>query len=111
MIEALNMAFIKELQDADPDLLSNLYPIFSESSKEKITELRSCFDKKDWVTMRKTSHALRSSSLNLGATALPEVLQRMEFFKEGDEVALEKDLKLAELELKRLKLELAKLIG
>ena len=64
MKDALNMAFIKELQDADADLLPTLYPMFSQSSKEKITELRSLWEKKDWPQFRKTSHALRSSSLN-----------------------------------------------
>lgn len=106
--EVLNLEFIRELEESGPELLPELYRIFSESSRERMTELERALKSKHWDEFRKVAHSLRSSSLNLGALRFPEVMLELEKFSEGSEESLPEKLTLAREELRKMKVEIAR---
>ncbi len=70
---------IRALQsDAAPDLLARVISLYFESAPDLIARLRTGLEAGDYNAVRVAAHTLKSSSANLGATALAELSKQLE---------------------------------
>jgi HPt (histidine-containing phosphotransfer) domain-containing protein len=70
---------IRALQsDSAPDLLVRVIRLYLESTPELIERIRAALAANDHEAVRTAAHTLKSSSANLGATALAELCRRLE---------------------------------
>jgi HPt (histidine-containing phosphotransfer) domain-containing protein len=70
---------IRALQsDAAPDLLARVIHLYLESAPDLIARLRTGLEASDYNAVRVAAHTLKSSSANLGATALAELCKQLE---------------------------------
>ncbi len=85
---------IQELLSYDPsrELLTQLIQIFDNGTKEILQQVKSEFEINNLADVSKLTHRLRSTSLNLGATRLSEILKRIEY------MALEADVRKSEID-------------
>lgn len=85
---------IKEVISYDPsrELLTELIQIFDAEIAEKIGFIRNEYRQSHLVDLSKWAHRIRSTSLNLGAIRLSEILKRIEY------MAIETDLIKTEME-------------
>jgi len=85
---------IKEVISYDPtrELLTELIEIFDAEVAEKIGLIKSEYQEKHLNELSRWAHRIRSTSLNLGAIRLSEILKRIEY------MALEADLIPTEIE-------------
>ncbi len=61
-----------------PDLLQRLIAIYLESAPGQLIELGNAVDDQDLQTVGDIAHSLKSSSINIGATALADLCQELE---------------------------------
>lgn len=85
---------IKEMISYDPsrELLADLIEIFDAEVSEKIGFIKSEYQGLNLSELSRWAHRIRSTSLNLGAVRLSEILKRIEY------MALEADLIPTEIE-------------
>lgn len=85
---------IREVLSYDPttELLTELVQIFDAEISDKIQLIKSEYQSNHLSEMSKWAHRIRSTSLNLGAIRLSEILKRIEY------MALETDLIRSDLE-------------
>jgi HPt (histidine-containing phosphotransfer) domain-containing protein len=70
---------IRALQsDAAPDLLARVVNLYFASAPDLIARLRTGLEASDYNAVRVAAHTLKSSSANLGATALAELSKQLE---------------------------------
>ncbi len=70
---------LRALQRPDrPDVVARVANIFLENTPKLVHSMRAAFDKGDFTTVRTTAHSLKSSSSNLGATALAKTCNVIE---------------------------------
>ena len=98
----LNLSHIEELKamddDGSCDTLRELISLFKTSSQKNFSDMKSFFANKDLDAMRKSAHALRSSSLNLGGVLFPESLLKIEYSAQTPESEIESHIKASEIE-------------
>ncbi len=61
-----------------PDLLGKILGLFVKNSRELVDTLRRALEQQDAQTVFRTAHTLKSSSANVGATALAEQCKTLE---------------------------------
>lgn len=85
---------IREVISYDPsrELLIELVQIFDTEISEKIKFIKSEYQMNQFSELSKWAHRIRSTSLNLGAIRLSEILKRIEY------MAIESDLIRTEIE-------------
>jgi HPt (histidine-containing phosphotransfer) domain-containing protein len=85
---------INEVISYDPSLglFIELVQIFDSEMAEKIQLIKAADQQQQWAEVSKIAHRIRSTSLNLGATRLSEILKRIEY------MALETPLIKSEIE-------------
>ncbi len=84
---------LRALQPADgSNLLSNLIGVYRSSSEELLESLSEALERGDAQAIRQTAHALKSSSLNVGAQALGSLCRQLEALGASGEVDGAKDL-------------------
>lgn len=85
---------VREVLSYDPttELLTELVQIFDTEISDKIQLIKSEYHGNHLSEMSKWAHRIRSTSLNLGAIRLSEILKRIEY------MALETDLIRSDLE-------------
>ena len=79
---------IQEVISYDPsrDLLTELVEIFDVEMKDKIVLIKQTYETNQYSEVSKLAHRIRSTSLNLGATRLSEILKRIEYMTLETEV-------------------------
>lgn len=72
---------IQEIISYDPskDLLTELVQIFDTETKSTIIQIKEICENNHFSEVSRLAHRLRSTSLNLGATRLSEILKRIEY--------------------------------
>ncbi len=90
----LDIIKVNEVISYDPsrELLTELVQIFDAEVSEKITYIKNEYKENHLSELSHWAHRIRSTSLNLGATRLSEILKRIEY------MALEPDLIHTEIE-------------
>ena len=79
LLERNALEAIRALQsDAAPDLLARVVHLYLESAPELIARLRTGLAAGDHNAVRIAAHTLKSSSANLGASALAEMCKQLE---------------------------------
>jgi HPt (histidine-containing phosphotransfer) domain-containing protein len=79
LVERSALEAIRALQsDAAPDLLARVVRLYFESAPDLIARLRAGLEASDYDAVRVAAHTLKSSSANLGATALAELCKQLE---------------------------------
>ena len=81
-------------QPGGPDLVSKVIGIYLDSSRSLTEKLRTALTAGDASGVREAAHALKSSSANVGATALAELARRLEMM--GREASLDGAMPLLE---------------
>jgi two-component system, sensor histidine kinase and response regulator len=71
---------IRELQRGVPNLLAKVAELYLENSVALLHELRGCLHRRDYASMAKAAHALKSTSFNTGAKLLGEMCAALEAF-------------------------------
>ena len=92
---------IREVISYDPEkqLLAELVEIFDVELKDKIKLIKAAYASNQSSELSKLAHRLRSTSLNLGATRLSEILKRIEYMTlETDVIRTELDFLINSLE-------------
>lgn len=112
----INFAKIQELRELDDDgsdsVLKELIGLYMNSTPPKIKKMVESFYTKDFSTLKKEAHSLRSSSLTVGADALSQVAYDIEYVKEEgnfEEFLHEQIIKLNK-EFEAVKTELTKFL-
>lgn len=107
----LDVVKINEVISYDPSkgLLSELVDIFDIEVAEKIKFIRHDFKENQSTELAHWAHRIRSTSLNLGAVRLSEILKRLEYMSADAEIidteieflinALEKEFSVASSKL------------
>ena len=92
---------IREVISYDPEkqLLTELVQIFDSEMKEKIGLIKDAYASALFSEVSKLAHRIRSTSLNLGAVRLSEILKRIEYMTlEPDIIRTELDFLINSLE-------------
>lgn len=79
---------IREIISYDPnkELLTELVQIFDSETTEVIKQIKTNCESNNFSDVSKLAHRLRSTSSNLGATRLSQILQRIEYMTLESEV-------------------------
>lgn len=75
VIDASTLAI---LQDAMGEDFAELIPVFIESTREILQQLKTAFDQQDIESFTRQAHSLKSSSANLGGLILSEIGAELE---------------------------------
>lgn len=78
MIDPNRIAELKALSGADPSLLNELIDLYASSTPPHMKAIRAALARRDAEKMEKSSHALRSASVNLGANELAALCEELE---------------------------------
>ena len=62
----------------EPDPVEEIVTVFRDDARKVLTRLRSATEREDVEGVRQAAHRLKGSAANLGATALVELLRRVE---------------------------------
>ena len=92
---------IKEMKSYDPtlELLTELIQIFDAELNEKIGFIKLEYKQNDFIQLAQWAHRIRSTSLNLGAVRLSEILKRIEYMAvEPDYITIEIEFLINSLE-------------
>jgi HPt (histidine-containing phosphotransfer) domain-containing protein len=107
----LNLTKIEEIKELDDDgsdaVLKKLIALFLDSTPPKLRKMQDGFVARDFDTVHKVAHSLRSSALTLGADALAQFAFTVEYGKEEISVTQE-GISGATQEFELLKEELKK---
>lgn len=110
----LNMDRIQEIKDLDDDgsnaVLKELVNIYLENTPPRLKKIIECFYLKDFATVRKEAHALRSSSTAVGAELMGQSAAAVEYTKEHEEDFIRDQIKKMHAEFEILKSELLALL-
>lgn len=113
---SINLEKIAELKELDDDgsdsVLKELIGLYLDSTPPKLKKMADSFVARDFVTVRKEAHSLRSSSLTMGAETISQYASEIEYASEDDKTAIvmEAGIKNAHREFELLKEELKKLL-
>lgn len=113
---SINLEKIAELKELDDDgsdsVLKELIGLYLDSTPPKLRKMADGFAARDFVTVRKEAHSLRSSSLTMGADTISKYASEIEYASEDDKTAIvmEAGIKNAYREFELLKEELKKLL-
>lgn len=116
-MQTIDFNKISELRELDDDgsdsVLKELVSLFLQSTPPKLKKIIECYYLKDFSTVRKEAHSLRSSSLSLGAEVLSQLAHDLEYAKEGPELETQMGEAIKKLnpEFLSLKAELEKLVA
>lgn len=105
------LARLRALEEAtEPSLVSQIFMSFQSDGAERIGILRRALEVSDAELLRKTAHALRGASGNVGATQMADIAQQLEALGKSSSVngaaAL---IEQIEAEFERVKTEIAEL--
>jgi HPt (histidine-containing phosphotransfer) domain-containing protein len=80
----IHMEDALEYFGGDREAYAEIASIYCKTADEKIPELQTCLEKENWQNYTVLAHAVKSTSLNIGATELSEKAKALEFAgKEG----------------------------
>lgn len=65
-------------EELGEDFLLELIDIFKQDTPQRLAGLRQALERGDFETLRREAHTLKSSSAQLGATAISEMAKEME---------------------------------
>ncbi len=78
-IDLETLAGFRELQDGDaPDIVGELIDLYLKDSKRRFSEIERALGRADAPALTDAAHALKGSSLNLGARPLGDLCRRIE---------------------------------
>jgi signal transduction histidine kinase/DNA-binding response OmpR family regulator/HPt (histidine-containing phosphotransfer) domain-containing protein len=93
VIDPKALSNIRSLQSEDAeDILTQIINLFLADTPDQLTRLQQALDLNDGGTVRNIAHSLKSSSANLGATKLSELLKKLE--EKGRNSSLENSYEL-----------------
>lgn len=70
---------IRELQiEGEPDVLTELIDLYVTDSKEMVKNIRTAWEKRDGVNLKRWAHSLKGASSNIGAKKLGSLLAELE---------------------------------
>lgn len=97
LIDTNVLAQLADMQSASSNLPVKVLTLFQQHSRDTAARLVQCTKKQDAIGIGKAAHALKSSSVNIGAVKLGEICSRIEArAKQGAEAdALREDVTLA----------------
>jgi CheY-like chemotaxis protein/HPt (histidine-containing phosphotransfer) domain-containing protein len=79
---ALDPSVLDDLRKLDtpgePSLIDELGQLFLSSSPKRIQKMRECLDSKDFESIKREAHQLKSTSGNLGASSLSQLCEKLE---------------------------------
>ena len=105
---------IQEIKDLDDDgsnaVLKELISIYLATTPPRLKKIIESFYLKDFATVRKEAHALRSSSSAVGAELMGQSAAAVEYAKEDEENFMRDHIKKMYAEFENLKTELPALI-
>jgi two-component system, sensor histidine kinase and response regulator len=105
------VARLRALEDAtEPSLVSQIFTSFLSDGAERIRGLRRSLDGSDTQLLRKTAHALRGASANIGAQHMADIAQQLEALgKSGSTTGAVALIEEIEAEFERIKAEITEL--
>lgn len=77
------VAMLKSLQDDESGFLAEVLAIFESRTPPAIQQMKKFFSDRDWSSLRTVAHALKGSSMQIGAEALSNLSRDLE--KAGDD--------------------------
>ena len=83
-----DLNFLKENTQDDPVLMAELIAIFLETTPAMIEEMERSYMAKDWNSLRKVAHKLKSNLYTLGIEELSQPIVKVERFA-GEMVHIE----------------------
>jgi two-component system, sensor histidine kinase and response regulator len=102
---------IKSLDDDGSDaVLKELVTIYLDTTPPRLKKLIESFYLKDYATVRKEAHALRSSSSAIGAELMGQSAAAVEYAKENEEDFMREHIKNMFTEFETLKIEFSALV-
>ncbi len=109
----INMDRIQEIKDLDEDgsnaVLKELISIYVVTAPPRLKKIIESFYLKDFATVRKEAHALRSSSSAIGAELMGQSAAAVEYAKDHEEDFMREHIKKMHAEFENLKAELSAL--
>lgn len=110
---SINPSKIAELRELDDDgsdsVLKELIGLYLGSTPPKVKKMVEYFYLKDYSSLKKEAHSLRSSSLTVGADLLSQIVYEIEYAKEdtGVDEYLHERIKNLHKEFEAVKAELS----
>ncbi|MBA2660579.1 MAG: response regulator [Nitrosospira sp.] len=106
------LARLRALEEAtEPSLVSRIFTSFLKDGAERIGVLRSSLEMSDTELLRKTAHALRGASGNVGAMHMAGIAQQLEALGQSSSMnGAVAFIEQIEVEFERVKAEIAELI-
>jgi two-component system, sensor histidine kinase and response regulator len=81
--DVIDVAVLDTLRASRPDLLARLIKTYLGYAPEALKELVGAFERKDFETLSRVAHSLKSSSANLGANRLSDLCRSLEAAGKG----------------------------
>jgi PAS domain S-box-containing protein len=79
-LDPVAVARLRALAEAtEPSLIGQIFASFLSDGAERIDKLQNALDGSDPELLRKTAHAIKGASANIGAHRLADIAQRLEF--------------------------------
>lgn len=105
------VARVRALEEAtEPPLVSQIFASFVTDGAERISVLRNSLEADDAELLRKTAHALKGASANVGALHMKDIAQQLEALGKSSSMAGAAALiEQLEVEFKRVKLSVVEL--
>jgi two-component system sensor histidine kinase/response regulator len=101
---------LRELEEAtEPSLVSQIFTSFLKDGAERIGILRSALEMSDAELLRKTAHALRGASANVGATHMADIAQQLEALGKSSMSGAAALIEQIEAEFERVRAEITEL--
>lgn len=86
VLDAETFSALEELAgDDDPDLVSDLIQLFVDDATERVGAIQQSKASKDYETIGRAAHALKSSSANLGALSFSRACAALEAMSRSSE--------------------------
>jgi HPt (histidine-containing phosphotransfer) domain-containing protein len=110
----INLLFLEENTQGDPELMSELIEIFLHTTPPMLEELDRFYEGKEWNMLRKSAHKLKSNLFTLGIHELTAPILMVEQFTGEDAHLVEtgglikKIREVSQLAFNELELELEK---
>jgi histidine phosphotransfer protein HptB len=74
----LDIAYLSELSDGDPDFEKELLEVFLEDIPIHITAIQHAITTQDWPQLHRAAHQIKGASANIGANTLATFAHNLE---------------------------------
>jgi HPt (histidine-containing phosphotransfer) domain-containing protein len=108
-LDPVVIARLRALAEAtEPSLIGQIFTSFLSDGAERIDKLQNALDGSDPELLRKTAHAIKGASANIGAHRLADIAQQLELLgKESSMNGVAVFIEQIEGEFERVKSEIA----